>query len=207
MDAELLASFLVAALIIQLVPGPGMLFILAQGMAGGPRAGVAAALGAAAGMMVHTIAAVAGLAALFAHVPVAYDVLRIGGALYLLWLAVGHLRGTAALGERPAVAAPSTRRVFVRAGLNNLANPKVILFYLAFLPQFVDRELGAVPVQLLALGVVFLAIGLVLDLAIGTLAGRLGDVLRRRRGLRRAIDRVAATVLGALGIRILVTDR
>src|ERR1700727_3501757 len=88
---ELLLSFLSAALVVQLVPGPGMLFILANGMAGGARNGVAAACGAATGMVFHTVAAAAGLAALFAHAPAAYDVLRIIGGVYLLWLPLAPL--------------------------------------------------------------------------------------------------------------------
>src|ERR1700733_154291 len=88
---ELLLSFLSAALVVQLVPGPGMLCILASGVAAGAGAGVAAACGAARGMVFHTVAAAAGLAALFAHAPAAYDVLRIIGGVYLLWLPVHHI--------------------------------------------------------------------------------------------------------------------
>jgi len=134
---ELFVSFFSAALIVQLIPGPGMLFILANGIAGGPRAGIAAACGAASGMVFHTFAAALGLAALFSQAPAAYDALRIAGGIYLLWLAIGHFRtASSALAAEPGERRPA-RRVFVRAWLNNLANPKVILFYLAFLPQFV----------------------------------------------------------------------
>jgi threonine/homoserine/homoserine lactone efflux protein len=206
--ADLLASFLVAALVVQLVPGPGMLFILSQGIAGGRRAGVAAALGAASGMVVHTCAAALGLAALFLHAPAAYDVLRLVGGAYLLWMAIGHFRGSRrlAVGDTPRHAPPS-KLVFRRACLNNLANPKVIAFYVAFLPQFVDRRLGQVPLQLLVLGFVFLLIGLAVDLPLGAFAGRAGEILRRRAGLRRVLDWVVGTILGVLGIRLLVTPR
>jgi threonine/homoserine/homoserine lactone efflux protein len=205
---ELLLSFLSAALVVQLVPGPGMLFILANGIAGGARAGIAAAFGAAAGMVFHTVAAALGLAALFAHAPAAYDVLRIIGGVYLLWLAVGHFRSAsadkllAADGERR-----SARRVFVRAWLNNLANPKVILFYLAFLPQFVAPRAGSATVQLLILGLLFLVLGLGIDLALGAFSGRIGEWLRRRVSLRKWIERTAGTVMGGLGLRLLVSGR
>lgn len=204
---ELFVSFLTAALIVQVVPGPGMLFILANGIAGGRRAGIAAACGAAAGMVVHTFAAALGLAALFEHAPAAYDVLRIGGALYLLWLAIGHFRagsdGTLAAGTPRR----SPRQVFARSALNNLSNPKVILFYLAFLPQFVSRGGTSVTVQLLVLGFVFLLIGLVIDLMLGAFSGRIGEWLRHRRSMRRAIDWAAGTIMGALGIRLLASGR
>ncbi len=204
---ELFASFLTGALIVQIVPGPGMLLILANGIAGGWRAGLAAAFGAAAGMLVHTFAAALGLAALFAHVPTAYDALRIGGAVYLLWLAIAHFRAGAAgklesrAGTRPA------RRVFVRAALNNLSNPKVILFYLAFLPQFVSPGRTSVTLQLLVLGLVFLLIGLVIDVALGAFSGRIGEWLRQRRSMRRVIDWLAGTIMGALGLRLLISGR
>jgi threonine/homoserine/homoserine lactone efflux protein len=201
--AELLLSFAVAALAIQVIPGPGMLFLLAQGMAHGPRGGVAAALGAACGMGVHTVAVAFGLAAVFSRVPAAYEALRVAGGVYLLWLAAGHLRASRAL--EPAARERSLRSVFVRSWLNNLANPKVILFFVAFLPQFVDAGGAPVRLQLLALGAIFLSIGLVLDLGLGAFAGRVGAALRRSDRLRRAVDRVAGTMLGALGLRVLLS--
>lgn len=205
---ELLLSFLSAALVVQLVPGPGMLFILANGIAGGPRAGIAAACGAASGMVVHTFAAALGLAAVFARAPSAYDALRVIGAVYLLGLAFAHLKGAS---DESLTGAPevkhSPRRVFVRAWLNNLANPKVILFYLAFLPQFVSPGAGSATLQLLVLGFMFVLLGLIIDLALGVFAGRIGDWLRRRTSLRRAIDRLAGTIMGALGVRLLLSGR
>ncbi len=201
-------SFLSAALVVQLVPGPGMLFILANGIAGGARAGVAAACGAAMGMVFHTVAAAAGLAALFAHAPAAYNMLRIIGGVYLLWLAVGHFRSArAGRLASPNAETRSPRRVFLRAWLNNLANPKVILFYLAFLPQFVAPQAGSVTVQLLVLGVIFLLLGLAIDLALGVFSGRIGEWLRRRASLASWIERVAGTIMGGLGLRLLVSGR
>jgi len=205
---ELFLAFLSAALVVQLVPGPGMLFILANGIAGGPRAGVAAACGAATGMIFHTFAAALGLAALFAHAPSAYDALRIVGAVYLLWLAIAHFRSASAGGlAEPSHEARSVRRVFLRAWVNNLANPKVILFYLAFLPQFIAPKAGSPTLQFLVLGFVFLLLGLVIDLALGAFAGRIGDWLRTRPAFRKGIDWLAGTIMGALGIRLLISGR
>jgi threonine/homoserine/homoserine lactone efflux protein len=205
MSSSALLSFLLAAFVVQVVPGPGMLFILANGISGGRRAGVSAAFGAAAGMVVHTLAAALGLAELFRHAPTAYDVLRIGGAVYLLWLAISHFRN-GALGNTPdrAATCSTPRRVFCRALLNNLSNPKVILFYLAFLPQFVSPR-GSVTIQLLMLGVLFLLIGLAIDLLLGSFSGRVGDWLRARARVRRTIDWLAGTILGGLGVRLLVS--
>jgi threonine/homoserine/homoserine lactone efflux protein len=105
-------------------------------MASGARAGVAAAFGAATGMVVHTVAAAAGLAAVFQAAPPIYDAVRLAGAAYLLWLAVSHFRSAGRLGEiEVSTARRAPRRVYLRSMLNNLANPKVILFFVAFLPQ------------------------------------------------------------------------
>ena len=95
----------------------------------------------------------------------------------------------------------------MRAWLNNLANPKVILFYLAFLPQFVSAGAGSVTVQLLVLGVIFLLLGLIIDLALGVCSGRIGEWLRRRASLAGWIERVAGTVMGGLGLRLLISNR
>jgi threonine/homoserine/homoserine lactone efflux protein len=202
---SVLLSFLGAVVVIQLVPGPGMLFIIANGVAGGRRAGVAAALGAATGVVVQTAAAAAGLSALFAAAPAAFDVVRFVGVAYLAWLAVKHWRSAALQlvsedGAMPAERAP--RRVYVRGLLNNLANPKVIVFFIAFLPQFVVPAAGNVHVQLVILGLVFMLVGLVLDVAIGSMAGHIGALLRKRDGLAKVLDRIVGTIFGALAVRL-----
>lgn len=204
---EVLAPFLLAVLAIQITPGPGMLFILANGIAGGPRAGIAAAFGAATGMMFHTAAAAAGLAALFQAAPPVYDAVRLAGACYLLWLAVDHFRSAGSLDElEPPAKRSSIRRVYLRAIANNLANPKVILFFVAFLPQFVVPGAGPPTVQFVILGTVFLLVGLVLDTIIGLLSGRLGNTLRRRKWVTKLLDRIAGTILAGLGLRLALND-
>jgi threonine/homoserine/homoserine lactone efflux protein len=198
-NLALLASFLAAVLLIQLVPGPGMVFIVANGITGGPRAGLAAAFGAAAGMVVHTVAAALGLAALFLHAPLAYDLVRIAGAGYLLWLAVKAFRSAGVAVPAQPGAPAGTARVFVRALANNLANPKVILFFVSYLPQFVDRSRGHVTVQFLVLGALFLLVGLVVvDIPIGLCAGRAGRLLARRAAVGRLLGKAAGTIYAGL---------
>lgn len=203
LDWQVLPPFLLAVLVIQVTPGPGMLFILANGIAGGPRSGVAAAFGAATGMLVHTAAAAAGLAAVFRAAPPIYDGVRLLGATYLLWLAVAHLRSPGVPGSiESATSDGSTRRVYLRSMLNNLANPKVILFFVAFLPQFVIGGAGPAAVQFASLGVIFLLVGLVLDVGIGVLAGRVGQCLRRRNWMTTMLDRLAGAIFAVLGVRL-----
>jgi threonine/homoserine/homoserine lactone efflux protein len=207
MEWQALAPFLLAVLLIQITPGPGMLFILANGIAGGPRAGIAAAFGAATGLMFHTAAAAAGLAALFQAAPPIYDAVRFGGACYLLWLAVDHFRSAGSLDDlEPQASRSSTRRVYLRAIVNNLANPKVILFFVAFLPQFVAPDAGPPIFQFIILGGLFLLVGLVLDVIIGVLSGRLGHTLRRRKWVTKLLDRIAGTILAGLGLRLALDD-
>jgi len=205
-DSGALLSFVAAVLVIQLVPGPGMLFVLANGIVGGAGAGMVAACGAATGMLIHTVLAAAGLAALLASAPRAYEVVRMIGAAYLLWLALIHLRSSA----RPPITADAharapMRSVFLRGLLNNLANPKIIVFFIAFLPQFIVAE-GSTNVQFVVLGIAFLLVGLALDLSIGAASGRLGALLRRHHELPKVLDRAAALIYTVLGVRLLVEN-
>jgi len=214
MDVAMFGGFLVAALAIQLAPGPGMLFIIAHGVAGGGRAGMAVAVGAAAGMLVHTTATALGLAALLSAAPEALAVIKAIGALYLLWLALQAFRAGIPKDVRQSVGTaaetPGHRVRFwglvSRGALNNLANPKVVLFYVVFLPQFVDPTAGSVTSQLFILGATMLLMGLAIDLQVGLLAGRLGTVLLRSGAYRRIINKIAGTVYGALAVRLVVTD-
>jgi threonine/homoserine/homoserine lactone efflux protein len=203
MNGSLLLAFLGATLLVQIVPGPGMLFILANGIAGGPRAGVAAAFGAATGVAVHTTAAALGLAAILAHAPSVFEVARAFGAAYLVWLAIDAFRRSRVdMGARLQRSGMRPYRVYVRGLVNNLANPKVILFFVAFLPQFIDETRGHIMLQFLILGCVFLVVGLILDIQIGLTSGKIGDVLRRCPLVERLSHWVSGTILLGLAARL-----
>ncbi len=204
MELDVVLGFAVACVVLNLVPGPGMMFILAHGMVGGRRSGVVAAAGMAVGTVAHTVAAAAGLSALLAAAPAALDVIRIGGAVVLLYLAVTNLR--AAQQEISPVAGRSPRRTFVSAVLTNLANPKVILFYVAFVPQFIIVGGWATSVQILVLGAVLFAIGLFMDCAIGLAAGTFSRLLSSRPAIQRWLKRAAAAVFGGLAVRLLLSE-
>ncbi|GIF77162.1 LysE family translocator [Asanoa siamensis] len=210
MDAHLVLAFVAACALISLAPGPDLLFIVANGVAGGRRAGVLAALGMSTGLAVHTVAAAFGLGALIQAAPQALTAIRLAGALFLLYLAVATWRGsrTAAL-EATAAPRRSLRRTFLMATLTNLANPKVILFYLAFLPQFIGTGTTAWPAtaQLLVLGLVLIVIGLAVDGTAGLLAGTLSEKIAARPGFRRAMERLSAAVFAGLAARLLTDSR
>jgi threonine/homoserine/homoserine lactone efflux protein len=208
MDLALVAAFVVAAFLLSVVPGPDMLFIVANAGVGGRRAGVVAAAGMSTGLAGHTAAAAAGLTALIQAAPEALTVVRVAGAVFLVYLAVGSWRagaGTAA----PVVGRRPLRKVYAMATLTNLANPKIVLFYLAFLPQFLTTGPGAWPVwaQLVVLGAVFIVVGFPVDATVGLTAGGLAERLLRRPALRRRLNRACAAVFGGLAVRLLVESR
>ncbi len=208
MDLSIILAFAAAALVISLVPGPDMLFIIATGIARGRLAGVVAAVGMSTGLAVHTVAAALGLGALIQAAPVVLDVVRIVGAIFLVYLAITTLRSAREVAATaPAVyGGRSLRRTYTMAVLTNLANPKVILFYLAFFPQFITT--GGLPtsLQFLILGALFIVIGLTVDAAAGLLAGTLSALLRRRPSVQRWLSRVSAAIFGALAVRLVVSE-
>lgn len=201
MEPAVILGFAVACVVLNLVPGPGMMFIIAQGIAGGRLAGVISALGMASGTAVHTVAAALGLSALLSAAPAALDVVRIGGALLLLYLAISMVRST----RRPP-ATPRRGRTYLSAVLTNLANPKVILFYLAFVPQFITAGGWPTGLQILVLGTTLVVIGLVMDSAIGLMAGTFSEFLLRRTAIQNWIKRVSAAILGGLAVRQFLSD-
>ncbi|MER7078299.1 Threonine/homoserine/homoserine lactone efflux protein [Saccharopolyspora kobensis] len=206
MDLGIVLAFIGAAAVISLVPGPDMMFILANGISSGPRGGVVAAVGMSTGVLVHTVAAALGLTAVFQAVPAALEVVRIAGIAFLLYLAVQSLRSSV-LPDVRAAPSRSMGRIYALAVLTNVSNPKVILFYLAFVPQFVSTDAAwPVPVQLLALGGVLIAVGICVDAAVGLASGGLSNLLVRRPGIQRWLDRAAGALFGGLALRLATED-
>jgi threonine/homoserine/homoserine lactone efflux protein len=193
---SLFVAYLVTATVLMVTPGPDMLFCLASGLRGGARAGFAAALGAATGEVVHISASALGLAALFRSAPLVYDVVRIVGAAYLIVLGIRALRNrNAGVGTRSR-----DGRAFGRGLLTNLLNPKMALFTIAFLPQFVDPH-GDVALQFVVLGACFVALEILVDGTVGVLAGRLGNLLGNRRATRN-LNVAAGSIYVGLGVRV-----
>lgn len=179
------AAFAGASLLLILFPGPAMLFLLARGVAGGRRAGVMSALGVESATATFVIATALGLTAVLATSALALSVVRYVGAAYLVWLGIGVLRSRTVTPTvaAPVVTAPPSDWTSWRQGyVVGIANPKVALFCLAFFPQFLDPARGSMTGQILVLGAVFVAIGLVFDASYGALAGTISSWLSRRRG-------------------------
>ncbi len=181
-----LALFALSAVVLVAIPGPNLIYIVTRSVDGGRRVGVASALGVEAGTLVHVAAAAAGLSALIASSALAFDLVKLAGAAYLVYLGVRALLTRERAEPAPDEQQPDepVGRAFVEGALVNVLNPKVSIFFLAFLPQFVDPGLGPATTQVLVLGALFFLIALVLDLLYVLVAGLLSGVLRRGRARR-----------------------
>jgi threonine/homoserine/homoserine lactone efflux protein len=205
-DTGELLVFLAAGLALALTPGPDMLYVVARSCAGGRTLGLTSALGIGAGTFVHIILVALGLASFLAAVPTAYTAVRIAGAAYLVYLGIRVLRADSDKVEYTLTG--SSRVAAFRQGLlTNVLNPKVALFFLAFLPQFIDPARGPAAIQVAVLGLMFNLMGTLVNLLVaafaGTLAARAGASARSRRALRRA----SGAVFIGLGVRLALTAK
>lgn len=203
-EPVVLLGFVPAALALNLTPGADMMFCLGQGLKGGPRAALAADAGIAVGGMVHVTLAGLGLGAAVAAAPWLFEAIRWLGVGYLVWLAYATLRaGAVAQGDLPPV---HPARAFREGLLVNLTNPKVILFVLAFVPQFVDPSRPVLP-QFLIFGVMLSVGGLVVNGLVGVFAGSIGQRLIRSQGFALWLGRVSAVIFLGLAARLALVQR
>lgn len=196
-----LALFMTAALALNLTPGPDMLYVAARSAGQGRASGIASALGITAGSLVHLTLVALGLAALLAAVPLANTVVRVVGALYLIYLGVRVLLRPGALATRRL--GPADLLTAFRQGLiTNVLNPKVALFFLAFLPQFVEPERGNAVLQVILLGLLFNTSGTLVNMAVALFVSRAAGRLKRNERAERIIQRVTGSLLVALGLHL-----
>lgn len=203
-EPAVLLAFAGAGLALNLTPGADMMFTLGQGLRSGRRAAMAANAGIAVGGLVQTMLAGLGLGALVAAHPMAFDLIRWAGVAYLLVLAVQALRAGPVAGREVAV--QGAGRVFVQAMVVNLLNPKVILFILALLPQFIDPA-RPVLAQFMVLGLVFATGGFVVNGLVGFFAGSIGQRLARSAMLARWLGRASALIFTGLAVRLALMQR
>ena len=196
-------GFVVAGLALNIVPGADMSFVIASAARGGRRDGIVAALGIGAGTLVHILAATLGLSAILASSQAAFNLIKWAGAAYLLWIAFSLVRAQRAKAEAPRPG----RRLFRTAMLVNILNPKVALFFLAFLPQFVDPAARVPALQILCLGLWFDLAGTLVNIAVALAAAGTAARLRTVAWLGKAARWLAATVIGALAVQLALTAR
>ncbi|MEN1728289.1 MAG: LysE family translocator [Pseudomonadota bacterium] len=204
---ETVAIFIGASVALAFAPGPDNIFVLTQSAMHGRKAGLLVTVGLCTGLLVHTAAVALGVAAIFQTSTLAFNVLKGIGALYLLYLAFQAFRASAAElegGEQPAL---SSRALYGRGIIMNITNPKVAIFFLAFLPQFADPDLGSITIQMLMLGALFIIATLLVFGGIALFAGLLGDWLKGSAKAQIIMNRMAGTVFVALAIRLAVSQR
>ena len=201
-ELSVLPGFLLVVLLICVAPGPDMAFIIAASTDRGTRAGVQAALGMAIGMALWTVATSLGLAALLRAEPAALDAIRVIGAAYLLWLGITTLRSARRSSISAQAPAPAGQNFVVRGMMANLINPKIVVFFAAFLPQFVRTSAGPASLQLLTLGGLFLLTGLGVDCLVALGAGHLRLALRTGGRLATGLSVTAGIVLCGLAVTL-----
>ncbi|MCD4501164.1 LysE family translocator [Chromobacterium vaccinii] len=202
-----LAAFLAAAMLITITPGPDNLMVLSQGISRGRRQGMAFGLGCALGCLNHTLLAALGVSALIAASPLAFAALKIAGGAYLVYLGWGAIRSSGASFDADAQASGpqgSLAATFRRGLIANAINPKVVLFFLAFLPQFVNPAQGPVGLQTAILGSLFTLQGALIFGALGYFSGHVGQWLAKSRKASQWLDRIAGAVFIGLGLRLIL---
>lgn len=206
-EANLLLLFIPAALALNLTPGADMLFCLGQGLRCGAKAGLAASFGIATGSLIHTLLAAAGLAAVLKAHPAAFEFIRWAGVGYLLWLALQAFRQPVAALQPTGVESGGALRAWRDGIVVNLLNPKIAVFVLAFLPQFVDPSKGSPFLQFLILGTIFNIGGTVVNGLIGGFAGGIGRLLATSPRVAAAFRLASGTIFLALAARLAVDSK
>jgi threonine/homoserine/homoserine lactone efflux protein len=198
--------FLVAAMMLTLAPGPDNIYVLTRGIAQGKKAGLVAALGFSSGLFFHTLLAVLGFAAIIKAYPAAYHALQYAGAAYLVYLGIRTLRSAASMSLDATMTPVSLSRIYWQSVIANILNPKVTLFFIAFLPQFVNVQAGHVAWQMLLLAVVFILQALAIFSAIAFFSGIVGAYFQRQARAALYLNRLAGCAFVGLGIRIALPE-
>ncbi len=198
--------FLGTSVLLILVPGPDIIFTITQGMSSGRKAGVLTAMGLALGNVVHTTAAAFGISVIFKTSQTAFFILKIMGALYLFYLAYKAFKGRNAQPEplEKAAAQKGALSLVAKGFLMNVLNPKVAIFFLAFLPQFVNEGRGSVPLQIIVFGFIFIVLVMIIFGMLGYFAGTMGQKLARSGGFTRVMSYLSSFVFVGLGIKLVM---
>lgn len=204
---DILGTYFLACLVLAIVPGPDNIFVLTQSALQGKKAGLLVVLGLCTGLLFHTSAVALGVAVIFKTSELAFTLLKAAGAAYLLYLAWGAFRSGAASIDGNGISALGSGQLYRRGIFMNITNPKVSIFFLAFLPQFADPARGSLAIQMLVLGFVFILSAILVFGAIALAAGSLGEWLSRSANVQRWINRLAGTVFVGLAIKLLLTER
>ena len=205
--ADVILLFVTASVALAFAPGPDNIFVLTQSALHGRKTGLLVTLGLCTGLLVHTAAVSLGVAAIFQTSLLAFSLLKLAGVLYLLCLAAEAFRASKAALESDGSGALSWSGLYTRGVIMNITNPKVAIFFLAFLPQFADPARGSITVQMLFLGGLFIVSSLIVFAAVAWFAGYIGEWLQRSDGVQVVMNRIARMVFVVLALRLAVSER
>ena len=204
---ETIAIFVLASVALSLSPGPDNIFVLTQSAMNGRKAGIFVTLGLCTGLLVHTATVSMGIAAIFQTSELAFNTLKIIGALYLLYLAWQAFKASATQIESSQDKSSNWKQLYFRGIVMNITNPKVAIFFLAFLPQFANPSNGSMTLQMIFFGGLFIITALSVFSAIAWSAGFLGEWLKGSDKSQKVINRIAGTVFIGLAIKLAVSER
>lgn len=207
MDLLSTLSFLGVAIVLTLMPGPDNLFVLAQSISNGKNAGISTALGLCTGLIVHITAATIGITAIIYQSSLAFHLVKYAGAAYLLFLAYKSFREKSSSFDLKNGSQLNYKSLYKKGIIMNLLNPKVSLFFLAFLPQFVNYESGDASIQMLVYGVIFLIQALILFTLLSIFAGKVGHFLRKSPSLSKKINIIQGSLFALIGLKIAFSEK
>lgn len=207
LELQTIVMFVTASTLLALAPGPDILFVLTQSMSKGSRSGIVIALGLCSGLIFHTTAVALGVAVIFQTSALAFSLLKFVGAAYLLYLAFMAFKDASKSKLESSKSRLSLVSLYKRGILMNITNPKVSIFFLAFLPQFTNPEVGNVTGQIFTLGALFMLCAFVVFTLISLLAGRVGAWFSKTKNGEKILNRVSGTIFAALAVKLAFTSK
>ncbi|AHJ12298.1 MULTISPECIES: LysE family translocator [Sulfurospirillum] len=207
LELQTIVMFVTASTLLALAPGPDILFVLTQSMSKGSRSGIVIALGLCSGLIFHTTAVALGVAVIFQTSALAFSLLKFVGAAYLLYLAFMAFKDASKSKLESSKSRLSLISLYKRGILMNITNPKVSIFFLAFLPQFTNPEVGNVTGQIFTLGALFMLCAFVVFTLISLLAGRVGAWFSKTKNGEKILNRVSGTIFAALAVKLAFTSK
>ncbi len=207
-DSTSLYMFIIASFLLCLAPGPDNIYVLTQGMTKSKKAAIVTTLGLCTGIIIHTSAAAFGISVIFQTSELAFNLVKYIGAAYLLYIAYQAFRHRDDKLDLTAQnSSNELKKLYIKGFFMNVLNPKVSIFFLAFIPQFVNPELGRVPMQLIILGLVFMALTVVVFSSIGIAGNMLSSKLMENPSISKILNILTSFVLGALAVKLALSSR
>jgi threonine/homoserine/homoserine lactone efflux protein len=204
---ESLAFFMLASIALIVTPGPDIIYVLTRGIADGKRSGVMSAIGVTAGILVHTMAAALGLAVLLKTSTYAFWTLKVAGGIYLMYLGYQVIKNKKALEITGLQKSLDIKKCFLQGFLSNVLNPKVALFFVAFLPQFINKDSANQSLDMIIFGLIFAVMTILFLMVLGLFAGGIGIWLKQRKKIASKVRIGSGTVLILLGLRLIVPQK